>query len=166
MKLFVIGAVFSFCSLVAGAAERARTPFPVVDSDTQKARDETRKQILEDEMTVEAARLSKAKVDLAKARDSNLSTSEIGSLTDALRRHEVNIASLGHEISRAKGGQKAVSKPARIGVVSDLAPEQPKSIRADAADINRPAPFWDVYRRQASNQPEGETETKLQLSAN
>lgn len=163
MRVSILCTSLFLCPVFAGAADNTPASFPVIDSATQKARDESRMQILQDEKAEEMSRLNKAKSDLAAAQNAKRPASEIGKLAESLHRHEANIASLNQEISRASQ-QKPSPRPVRLASVKQPAPAPAKP--ADEVETNSaPAPFWDVYRRQANNPIEGETKTQTRLTA-
>jgi hypothetical protein len=167
MKVLFLCAVFSAYLPYAAAADapKAGAAFPVVDPATQRARDETRKQILEEEQATEKERWGKVKAELAAAEGAGKPQGEIAVLKDALRRHEANLTSLNQELLRA-GQQQGTSRPIKVATTRPAAPVQLRASVESEAQAESPAPYWDVYRRQASNRSEGETKTKMQLTTN
>jgi hypothetical protein len=92
-------------SALAPAAARpnaAATPtpanFPRVDAGTQKARDESRRKILEDELAAEQRSLSDARAKLTDPSDAG----QRKPLQETVERHERNIAALQREIGNLK----------------------------------------------------------------
>jgi hypothetical protein len=92
-------------SALAPSAARpnaAATPtpanFPRVDAGTQKARDESRRKILEDELAAEQRSLSDARAKLTDQADAG----QRKPLQETVERHERNIAALQREIGNLK----------------------------------------------------------------
>jgi hypothetical protein len=90
---------------VAARATAAATPtpasFPRVDPNTQKARDDSRRKILEDELATEQRSLTDARARLGEpASASNEAVRK--PLLDSVERHERNIAALQREIANLK----------------------------------------------------------------
>lgn len=165
MRVSILCTSLFLWQIFAGAADNTPASFPVVDSATQKVRDESRLEILQAEKAEEIGRLNKAKSDLAAAQNAKRPASEIGKLGESLHRHEANIASLNQEISRA-GQQKPSTRPVRLASVKQPAPALAPAKTADEVETNSTlAPFWDVYRRQANNQIEGKTKPQTRLTA-
>lgn len=109
----VLGSCFSY-AFASDAVKPAAGTFPVVDPAVQRERDETRKQILEDELATEVQRLVKAKSELTAAEGAKKLPDEIGGFRDALRRHEANVASLNQELARmGQGQQPKMAAPGR-----------------------------------------------------
>ena len=78
------------------SAEVRPANFPKIDSETQKARDSSRKRILEDELKAEEARLSAL---LAEDRNSATRQARTQHQQDEIRRSQSNVASLKREIT-------------------------------------------------------------------
>lgn len=99
-------------------ANSGGTNFPRVDTSTQKNRDNTRRQILQDELASEESALREARLNLQKGIETpevyidkdgkvyNSSTEKqhekIGELKEQVRLHENNINALKSELSRSK----------------------------------------------------------------
>lgn len=91
----------------SAAAEKAPAGFPKVDRDTQKARDESRRRILEDELTTEEKGLIDAKAKLAAQEAMRFGDEKnyqrvldrLKPYQDAVERHERNIAALKKELA-------------------------------------------------------------------
>ncbi len=89
------------------AATPTPTNFPKVDKDTQKARDDGRRRILEDELSTEEKGLSDAKAKLAEQEAVRLGDEKnyqrvldrLKPYQDAVERHERNVAALKREIA-------------------------------------------------------------------
>lgn len=138
MKTTLIVTIVLF-SMLAGFAS-AQTPavstqaFPNVSPATQKARDDTREQILRAEMATSTAALAKAQAALAT-----------GPATDdkreAVARYLTDISALQRELKIVGTAQNAVLKQRTESVSSIPKPKAP-----DAG----PVPFWDVFRRNTS----------------
>ena len=73
--------------------------FPVVSAATQKDRDDTRKQILLDELQTEKDKLAESQRQLNGAITTKQPQSEIARLQDVTRRHEADIQALNNEIA-------------------------------------------------------------------
>jgi hypothetical protein len=105
-------------SVVHGAAAPARGPamaaaaatppnFPRVDRDTQRARDDSRRKILQDELSTEERSLADAKTKLTEQEGIRLGDERnyqrvldrLKPYQDAVDRHERNVAALKKEIS-------------------------------------------------------------------
>lgn len=81
--------------------------FPRVDRDTQRARDDSRRKILEDELAQEERSLGRARQDLTEQATLSQRTPGAGgdrvrSLQDAVDRHERNIAAIRKELSNIR----------------------------------------------------------------
>jgi hypothetical protein len=91
----------------SAAAEKAPAGFPRVDRDAQKARDESRRRILEDELTAEEKGLIDAKAKLAAQeavrygdeKNYQRVLDRLKPFQDAVERHERNIAALKKELA-------------------------------------------------------------------
>jgi hypothetical protein len=98
---------FQGTTMAAPPAARpaAATPtpanFPRVDANTQKARDDSRRKILEDELATEQRSLSDVRVRLAEQPTTGADGAR-KSLADSVERHERNIAALQREIANLK----------------------------------------------------------------
>lgn len=164
LLFFAVLGASPFCSAAADTPKQA-ADFPVVDPATQKARDETRKQILEQEQATEKASLIKIKAELAVAEGARKPSSEILAIKESLHRHEANLNSLNQELLRA-GQEQGAARSAKAETVKSTAPVQLKAVVDNVVPVEAPAPFWDVYRRQASNRTDDETKTKTQQIKN
>ena len=98
------------------ANKDSATDFPRVDSATQKGRDNTRKQILQDELATEEKALAEARINLQTGAENpetytdkdgkvyrNVSKQEdkINALQEQVQMHEKNIAALKIELSKS-----------------------------------------------------------------
>jgi septal ring factor EnvC (AmiA/AmiB activator) len=72
-----------------------------VDPAVQRARDDTRKLILEDELASEARQLADAQAELRSANALG-SSAKVEEITERLARHRQNISELGREIARVE----------------------------------------------------------------
>ena len=84
------------------AATPTPANFPRVDANTQKARDESRRKILEDELATEQRSLSEARTRLADASTAAGGDTARKPILDSVDRHERNIAALQREIANLK----------------------------------------------------------------
>ncbi len=125
--------------------------FPVVDSATQKSRDNTRRQILERELATEQDLLAKAQQEFTAGQTAKQPSEKFDTLKETVARHQRNVAALTQEIARV-GGIVARSKTSAAPVV--LRQSQPKEQPQDVA----PAPYWDVYRRPRPSHQEQPTQ--------
>jgi hypothetical protein len=90
-----------------GGAEKSPSGFPKVDKDTQKARDDGRRRILEDELSAEEKGLVEAKAALAAQEAVRFGDEKnyqrvldrLKPYQDAVERHERNIAALKKELA-------------------------------------------------------------------
>jgi hypothetical protein len=90
-----------------GGAEKSASDFPKVDRDTQKARDASRRRILEDELATEEKGLVDAKAKLAAQeavrygdeKNYQRVLDRLKPFQDAVERHERNIAALKKELA-------------------------------------------------------------------
>jgi|APFre7841882724_1041349.scaffolds.fasta_scaffold00525_9 hypothetical protein len=93
---------FPTAAPAAAKPNAAATPtpasFPRVDANTQKARDESRRKILEDELATEQRSLSDARAKLTDQADA----AQRAPLRETVERHERNIAALQREIGNLK----------------------------------------------------------------
>lgn len=94
----------------APGAQQAATSFPRVDREQQRARDESRRKILEDELSAEEKSLARARQELAE-QESVRSGDEknyqrvldrLQSYREAVERHERNVAALRKELANLK----------------------------------------------------------------
>src|SRR6266849_11128685 len=69
-----------------------------VDPAVQRARDDTRKTILEDELASEARQLADVQAELRDANLLRASPGNIGDIAERMARHRQNISDLGREI--------------------------------------------------------------------
>jgi hypothetical protein len=91
----------------SAAADKSGAGFPKVDRDTQKARDESRRRILEDELDAEEKGLVDAKAKLAAQeavrygdeKNYQRVLDRLKPYQDAVERHERNIAALKKELA-------------------------------------------------------------------
>jgi len=91
----------------SAASEKASSGFPKVDRDTQKARDDGRRRLLEDELTTEEKGLIDAKAKLAAQeavrygdeKNYQRVLDRLKPYQDAVERHERNIAALRKELA-------------------------------------------------------------------
>lgn len=118
MKTLIIYASLGFasCAFAGEGSKQVAATFPVIIPAVQKERDEMRKQILDEELAVETARLAKSQAELSVAMAAKRPGMDIAALKDALRRHESNIASLNQELARMAPQAKG-SSPVR-GVIA------------------------------------------------
>jgi len=97
---------------VAAAAPTSARPanFPRVDRETQRARDETRRRILEDELSAEARSLENARAKLSEQegirngdeRNYQKVLDRLQPLREAVDRHERNVAALMRELGTVR----------------------------------------------------------------
>lgn len=94
----------------SAAAQPTPANFPRVDRDVQKSRDDSRRKILEDELTTEEKSLARARQDLAE-QESVRSGDEknyqrvldrVQPYKDAVDRHERNVSALRKELANLK----------------------------------------------------------------
>jgi hypothetical protein len=84
------------------AATPTPSNFPRVDANTQKARDDSRRKILEDELATEQRSLLEARTRLADASTAAGGDAARKPILDSVDRHERNIAALQREIANLK----------------------------------------------------------------
>ncbi len=97
-------------SKLAAAVAPSPASFPKVDKDTQKARDDGRRKILEDELAAENRSLDEAKAKLAEQesvrngdeKNYQKVLDRLKPYQDTVDRHERNIAALQREISNLR----------------------------------------------------------------
>jgi septal ring factor EnvC (AmiA/AmiB activator) len=95
---------------LANTAIPTPTNFPKVDKDTQKARDDGRRKILEDELAAETRNLEDAKSKLAEQeairngdeKNYQKVLDRLKPLQDTVERHEKNVAALQKEIGNLR----------------------------------------------------------------
>jgi len=88
----------------------APADFPKIDGSTQRARDNDRKQILQDEMTREEQKLATLKKDYSEGeaerqgseRNSPKSQERVASIKEAIERSEKNVEALKREMGKLK----------------------------------------------------------------
>ncbi len=85
------------------ARARAATPgdFPRVDGATQRGRDDTRRKILQDELSTESGLLEESRSGL-KAAEAARDKEKLRTLTDRIDMHQKNIDALKTELSKLK----------------------------------------------------------------
>ena len=117
----------------------------------QKARDDTRRQILQTELATEKKALDGAQQALADAINAKQPTAKLDPLRQEAERHAKNVNALNGELtalSKLPAAAKA-STPVRLsGRTINSAPNE-----------TQPAPFWDVYKRaqvKAGDTPESQ----------
>lgn len=161
--LALLTALLSAAPLIA---VRAQDAYPSVDTATQKARDDTRGQILQTELATEKKSKDQATAALASAVAGKQPQDKINALEQAVIGHEKNIEAIQGEID---GLDKVPS--AKAAVV--LRPIQ-------SENDERPVPYWDVYRRPqpkpeqdvapapatSSTSPQGHTTNDAKQGAN
>jgi hypothetical protein len=94
----------------AAGAEKSPPGFPKVDKDTQKARDASRRQILQDELAAEEKGLADAKANLAAQeavrygdeKNYQRVLDRLKPYQDAVERHERNISALRKELANLR----------------------------------------------------------------
>ncbi|MCX7890798.1 MAG: DUF4124 domain-containing protein [Burkholderiales bacterium] len=94
----------------APGAQAAAASFPRVDRDTQKSRDDSRRRILEDELSAEEKSLARARQDLAEQesvrggdeKNYQKVLDRLQPYKDAVDRHERNVAALRRELANLK----------------------------------------------------------------
>lgn len=92
------------------ASPRQQENFPRVDAETQRVRDDSRRRILQDELTQEEQRLTDARAKLAEQEALRLGDEKnfqkkldrVQPFQDAVAEHERNIAALKKEIGNLK----------------------------------------------------------------
>lgn len=108
----------------------AQPSYPVIGKAEQKARDEDRRTILQDELDAERAALAKAQVLLAASPSEDREAD--------VHRHLENIQALQRELDASTG------KPWRAPVRAVLKVSRPTSDTASARSVAR---YWDPYNR-------------------
>jgi hypothetical protein len=129
----------------------ADVKFPAVDQATQKARDDTRKQILQNELTTETKAADDAAKAVLAAKQSKQPAPVITDLKQSADSHGKNVEALKKELASISASPSA-SAPASASPYKVPA----RVIRA-SLDTNRPTPYWDVYHRTQPN-PNGDAD--------
>jgi hypothetical protein len=114
----------------------ASPDFPTVNAETQKSRDDTRRKILESELTTEQDLLAKVQQALTAAQAAK-QAEKFSALQEELARHQSNVAALKRELS---GIGQAATRTKSSGPVM-LRATQPQEASQE------PIHYWDVYRR-------------------
>ncbi|CAH0445338.1 hypothetical protein LMG10661_01589 [Ralstonia syzygii subsp. syzygii] len=112
--------------------------FPAVDAATQKARDDTRRQILQSELATEKKAYDDVNGALSTAISGKQPTDKIDALKQSVLGHQKNVEAIQGELAnldKPAGGTKAAPVAVRA-----------RAAAAPASD-QRPAPYWDVYNR-------------------
>lgn len=120
-------------------------PFPVVDTAMQKARDDTRRQILQSELTTKMKAYEDANGALSAAISAKQPAEKIDALKQAALEHRKNVEAIHGELvslNKAAGGSK--SAPVAVRAHAAAAP----------ANAQRPVPYWDVYNRSQVQPPD------------
>ena len=93
-------------TLPAPKARASSTPtpasFPRVQDDTQKARDNDRRHILEQELSGEQKRLDQAKKDLADQEARRATPEQLGPYRDRIAQHERNLQAIQKELGNLR----------------------------------------------------------------
>lgn len=113
--------------------------FPVVERGTQEARDETRRQILETELTAEQHELDNAQRLIADATRTRQAADKLEELRAGAARHASNIEALHAELAGIGKLTSATRRQAPLRL--------PGRIKIDSPDQVLAIPFWDVYKR-------------------
>jgi hypothetical protein len=119
--------------------------FPAVDTAMQKARDDTRRQILQSELATEKKAYEDANGALSAAISAKQPAEKIDALKQAALDHQKNIEAIQGELAnldKAAGGSK--SAPVAVRARAAAAP----------ANAQRPVPYWDVYNRSQAQPPD------------
>ena len=100
----------SVASRGSPGAQAAAANFPRVDKDTQKARDDSRRKILEDELSTEEKSLARARQDLSEQESVRTGDEKnyqkvvdrLQPYKDTVERHERNVSALRKELANLK----------------------------------------------------------------
>lgn len=112
--------------------------FPAVDAATQKTRDDTRRQILENELATEKKAYDDANATLAAATAAKQPADKIDALKQSVLGHQKNVEAIQSELAGLdKAGAKSGPVVLRARASAPSAP----------AVAQRPTPYWDVYNR-------------------
>jgi len=128
----------------------AQDTFHSVDQTMQKVRDDTRRQILQNELATEKKSFDGAQQALTDATNAKQPTAKLDALRQEADRHAKNVDALNSELA-ALDRQPATAK------ASSSVRLQGRAINTSASDSTQPAPFWDVYKRtqvKADDEPE------------
>ena len=128
----------------------AQDPFPSVDQATQKARDDTRWQILQDELATEKKSFDGAQQALTDATNAKQPTAKLDALRQEADRHAKNVDALNGELT-------ALSRQPATVPASSAVRLQGRAINNSPSDATQLAPCWDVYQRtqvKADDEPE------------
>jgi len=136
----------------------ADAKFPAVDQATQKARDDTRKQILQNELTTETTSANDAAKAVLIAKQNKQSASVITDLQQSADTHSKNVEALKKELASISVAP-SVSAPALANTY-----KVPARIIRASLDTNRPTPYWDVYHRAQPN-PNGDDDSSRQTTS-
>lgn len=146
-NLLALGATILFAAQAFPAYADAK--FPAVDQATQKARDDTRKQILQNELTTETKAADDAARAVLAAKQSKQLASVITDLQQSADSHSKNVEALKKELASISASPSAPASASPYKVPARV-------IRA-SLDANRPTPYWDVYHR-AQHNPNGDAD--------
>lgn len=124
-----------FCAISLCSLAQGNELFPKVDAAVQETRDADRRLILETELAAERQSLGAAREAMAKSPTNDARTE--------VHRHEENVEALRRELEHLPDGA-----PVRVGARRPGIPDAPASGRS--TPVPAQAPFWDVYRRNAS----------------
>ncbi len=139
-KIIFLYCAVSFATTLSVRAN-AQGNFPSVDPVTQRARDDTRRQILQTELTTEKKALEDAQLVLAEATKAKQPTIKLDQLRQDAERYAKNIVALNNELA-ATGSLSGATKAATSVRLSG----RTTNSSSDATQRTE-APFWDVYRR-------------------
>jgi hypothetical protein len=119
----------------------ADSKFPNVDQTTQKARDDTRKQILESELATETKAADDAAKAVLAAQQSKQPATVISDLQQSAESHGKNVEALKKELASIG------TSPTAPTLATSSPYKVPARLVRASLDTSRPTPYWDVYHR-------------------
>lgn len=140
---------------LAVAAQPPTAPFPVVDSTTQRVRDQDRQRILLAELAAEQHALAEAQRRGAVLRASSPPGNQLTGAQASVVTHQRNIAAIHSELARLLASRRTENFSVKAEPVilrrsdSEISP----TVAPPAAPATPAAPWWDVYARDRAPRP-------------
>jgi hypothetical protein len=146
----IVAAAIGLSFLSVGVAHGA--DLGKVEPATQRARDEDRQHILQDELRDELARLTKAEAALSAAQASHAPDAEVNDKEADVARSKANVDALRREIAMAANAPAATAKATPVKLALRASSPTPNKEKGAAEKESVVAiPWWDTYARAKAN---------------
>lgn len=120
---------------------------PVIPPEVQRARDDTRRSILQAELTDESSKLTALAREFAYAQQAGLPQGQLQKIMDNQSRTRSNVEALKREISMVDDGPAPVERKATALVIAEKpVPQDSAPVAAVPQSTPNPA-WWDTYNR-------------------